>query len=126
MLIWPNVKCEKKNGKWIRKDLATIKRDDFTIVEAMLIEKKDIRLSLEQRGYDKYHLAEYARKLRLMYSEEKKMIEQKLNSEVKLTFSGQLAEAPINLVIKKEMLRRIAKSIYLISCDGYATIKGAQ
>ena len=131
MLIWPNVKCEKeKNGdKWIRKNLNMIKKEDFTIVEAMLIDKSDIRQKLDEEGFSKEYLIEYAKLIRkgaVLNEKEKdpfKNTERSLAKSIKVIYSGQLAEKPINLVIAKSLLKKVAKGIYLISSDGYAAIE---
>ena len=124
MLIWPNVKCIHQENRWIRKDINNLGKDDFTIVEAMLIRKTDIRNALEEENYGKERLLEYARRIRNLYSDKETREEEKLTDNVKILFSGQLAEKPINLVIRKELLKNLAKRIYLIASDGYATIKG--
>ena len=54
----------------------------------------------------------------------KKKIEKELIDGVRIMFSGQLAEKPINLIIRKEKLRSLAKRVYLVSADGFASIKG--
>lgn len=124
MLIWPNVKCTKEGQQWVRKDIKNLNKDDFTIVEAMLIEKAAIRLELQKAGYDRNRLLEYAKRLREMCIGESGKRENNLIENVKIAYSGQLAEKPINVVIRKELLRNLAKGIYLISSDGFATIKG--
>lgn len=127
MLIWPNVKCykpEKQGTQWVRKDLKKIVKEDFTIVEAMLIEKKELRIFLERKGYDRDYLSKYAKYIRDLYSKESDKQDQEITENVKISYSGQLAEKPINLVIRKEVLRDLAKAVYLISADGYASIKG--
>lgn len=124
MLIWPNIKCTRQGNQWIRKDIKNLDMNDFTIIEAMLIRKKDIRNALEKKGYDKKHLIEYARRMRRVCSKEEMRKEEKLTDDVKISFSGQLAEKPINLVIQKRLLKGLAQGIYLISADGYATVKG--
>lgn len=124
MLIWPNVKCIQRGNQWIRIDIKNLEKDDFTIIEAMLVRKTDIRSALEEKGYDRKYLLEYARRIRSLYSNDDARKEEKLTDDVKISFSGQLAEKPINLVIRKEFLKNLAKRIYLIASDGYATIKG--
>jgi len=124
MLIWPNVKCFQQSGQWVRKDIKNLTRDDFTIVEAMLVDKNDLRIMLEHKGYDKNHLIEYAKRFREMHYKSRGKEEKEITENVKITFSGQLAEQPVNLVVRKELLRNIAKGIYLISADGYASLKG--
>lgn len=121
MLIWPNVKCICRDSQWVRKEIGSLRRDDFTIIEAMLIEKSDIRDVLERKGYGKSRLLEYARQLRAGYEADNTVKEKELDDKVKILLSGQLAEKPINLIIRKEMLRDMAKGIYLISADGFAT-----
>ena len=123
MLIWPNVKCICRDSQWVRKEIGSLRRDDFTIIEAMLIEKSDIRDVLERKGYGKSRLLEYARQLRAGYEADNTVKEKELDDKVKILLSGQLAEKPINLIIRKEMLRDMAKGIYLISADGFATIR---
>ncbi len=123
MLIWPNIKCEIRDKTWVRKDIGVLRKEDFTIVEAMLIPKLELRKRIESYGYDKDRLVEYAKRLRQLYESENSQKEEKINDEVKIMYSGRLAEKPINLVIRKEVLKESAKKIYLISQDGYATIK---
>lgn len=122
MLIWPNVKCELTDGKWIRKNPSEIQYSDFTIIEAMLIEKKDLVNEAIKHGCDKVHLIEYAIELREMMeiSNERKDI--KVDDYFKITYTGALNEKPINVVIQKSVLKKIAKATYLISEDGYAEI----
>lgn len=124
MLIWPNIKCVRQGDYWVRKDIRNLEKDDFTIIEAMLVRKADIRDALEKRGFNKKRFIEYARKIRNSCSKEEVKKEEKLADGVKIAFSGQLAEKPINLVIQKRLLKELAQGVYLISSDGYATIKG--
>ena len=124
MLIWPNVKCIRQGDQWIRKDIQNLSKDDFTIVEAMLIKKSDIRMELAKQGYDRGRLIERAKQFRALYGMAVQKQDEPLINNVRISFSGQLAEKPVNLVIRKELLRRLAKGIYLISSDGYAMIRG--
>lgn len=127
MLIWPNVKCTRKNGSWMRKEILDLSRDDFTIVEAMLLKRTDLQTALEQQGYDRKRLADCAvrfrRECRSVPERIDKPFNERLNKDLQLSYSGHLAERPVNLVIRKEFLKKIAKGIYLISSDGYAAIK---
>ena len=68
-------------------------------------------------------MLEYARQLRTGYEADNTVKEKELDDKVKMLLSGQLAEKPINLIIRKEMLCDMAKGIYLISADGFATIR---
>lgn len=124
MLIWPNVKCIKQDKQWIRKDIKKLQKDDFTIVEAFLVPKQGIRMELERRGYDREHLILYAQKMREMCSGKTDMKKETVDDEIEFSYSGQLAEKPVNVVIRKSLLQKLAKGIYLISADGYAVLKG--
>ena len=124
MLVWPNIRCEQVDGIWIRKDLSSIKKSDFTIVEAMLVSRKQLRKQIEDYGFDKDYLVKYAIDMRKKYFKDSGRIEIKLSDGVKIVYSGNLAEKSINLVVSKEKIKKSAKGIYLISEDGYATIKG--
>ncbi len=122
MLIWPNVKCVKENTTWVRKDIKSLKSDDFTIVEAMLIDKDRLRREIEQRGCSKQYLIEYARRLRQQMQNGKEDKSEKVAEGIKIRYSGKIAEKPINAVIQKSVLRSIASATYLIAEDGYAQI----
>ena len=124
MLIWTNVKCIQEKRQWKRIDVKNLKKTDFTIVEAMLISKSDIRRALEKEGFDKGRLVEYAKRLRASYIENEGKHEKKISENAKILLSGQLAEKPVNVVVHKRLLGDLAKRIYLISPDGYASIKG--
>lgn len=124
MLIWPNVKCESKDKMWIRKSIGNLTKDDFTIVEAMLIYKNEIRREMARQGYSKARLIEIAAKIRSEEQGSNGTRREKLTNDIKIVYSGQLAEKPINLVISKNILSNLAEKIYLIAPDGYGTIKG--
>ena len=125
MLIWPNVKCEKKESNlFVRKDIRYLRKNDFTIIEAMLVDKKDIRAYVERNGFNKELLFEYAQRYRKMNEMKNTSESKEIFPGGKLFYSGHLAEKPVNIVINKEALKNLAKNIYLISADGYAKIKG--
>ena len=124
MLIWPNIKCEKsKDNNWIRKDLKYLNNDDFTIVEAMLIEKNVLQNEVEKLGYGKSYLLEYAKRIRALQSNSDSSYTEKVDNNIKIMYSGQLAEKPVNVVIQKKFLKKVANAIYLISEDGFARIQ---
>lgn len=124
MLIWTNVRCVQEKSQWVRIDVKNLKKTDYTIVEAMLIRKSDIRKALEQEGYDKRRLVEYAKRLRASYKGSEDKHEKWISENAKILLSGQLAEKPVNVVVNKRLLGNLARRIYLISPDGYASIKG--
>lgn len=121
ILIWPNVKCEYDgNGTCVRKTLGNLKKSDFTVIEALLINKKSIIRYLNGHGWDKEKLASFAQDIK------QQGLEGKVNSDNKnfyFYYSKAIAEQPINVVIKKEILFNLAQRAYLVSADGMANIK---
>lgn len=123
MLIWPNIKCKKgERQMWVRKEIGQLQTYDFTIVEAMLIEKRKLTHEIEKRGYDTKKLIAYAKKFRAEMNNSRESVSQKIDDEIKIMYSGMLAEKPINAIINKSVLKSIADAIYLIAEDGYAKI----
>ncbi len=123
MLIWPNVKCEKRDDIWVRKDISAIEKDDFTIVEAMMVSKTELRNHIGNLGYEKDLLIEYAKRIRTDYYGIDEQKTQELIDGLKIMYSGSIPERPINLVVSKRILRKLAKKVFLVSQDGYAEIK---
>lgn len=122
MLIWPNLKCKKVGRDWVRKSIASIQEHDFTIVEAVLIEKEKLLMEIQHRGYSANRLMEYARRLRNMVGQSNEQQTEDLDEDIKIVYSGALAEKPINAVVRKSLLLNLAAGVYLISEDGYAKI----
>lgn len=122
LLIWPNIKCELQDGQWVRKNLNVIKMSDFTIVEAMLIEKQRLLIEVEKHGCNKPYLVEYAKRLRQLMNNKAESKFEVIDDDIKIMYSGKIAEKPINAVIQKSLLKSIASATYLISEDGYAQI----
>ncbi len=122
MLIWPNIKCEKKGKQWVRKDIGNLSSFDFTIVEAMLVEKHELLIEVEKRGLNRDYLITYAKKLRNNMKSSNDTFSEEVADDIKIMYSGQLAEKPINAVVRKEVIKKVAKATYLISEDGYAKI----
>ena len=122
MLIWPNVKCELINNQWVRKEIGKLTSYDFTIVEAMLVKKEQILIEIEKRGLDSKYLLNYAKSMRKNLIDSEKTYTKNVDNQIKIMYSGNLAEKPINAVIRKDLIKSIAKATYLISEDGYARI----
>lgn len=122
LLIWTNIKCEFRDGQWVRKNLNGIKLSDFTIVEAMLIEKQKLLIEVEKHGCNKSYLVEYAKRLRQSMNNKDESKSEAIDDDIKIMCSGKIAEKPINVVIKKKLLKSIASATYLISEDGYVKI----
>lgn len=119
MLIWPNVKCNQKNG-WKRKAIRELKADDFTIVEAMLIKKERILDYLKRFGWDKEKILRKAEKLREEKASGKYAIPG--TSDFYFYASDKIAEYPVNIVINKKILRCLAAQSYFISSENCAII----
>lgn len=126
MLIWPNVKCKENKLKnvWERVSLDSLKKDDFTIVEAMLIKKKSILDYLESERWRKDRIISYANQIRTRYendSEDNRLAIHEKNNFY-FYFTKKLAEKPINIVIRKDILRQLADASYFISNEQYVKI----
>lgn len=123
MLIWPNIKCKKQSKEvWTRKELNELRMEDFTIVEAMLIEKAKILEYLKELGYTKEKIKLCAEQIRSAGEVKPNQKYLDKNQESYFYFSPHLAEQPINIVIHKNVLKRLAKANYFISQDYYAKI----
>lgn len=130
MLIWPNVKCVQKgtDKAWVRKDIKHLEKTDFTIVEAMLVKKSSVIEYFAKKDWSISRIVGYADQFRKRCnnaSEKKSEVlsaEPDENDPVKIEYSGMLAEKPINLVLRKNVLKEMASGVYLISADGYAEI----
>jgi len=124
MLIWPNVKCDRIGKQCVMKDLKKLKKSDFTIIEAMLINKKSLLNAVYSQGLDSERLIEYAKRIRKLKRGASETYTEEFDNYIKIMYSGSIAEQPINAVIRKELLKQVATGIYLISEDGYAVVKG--
>lgn len=124
MLIWPNARCEKdkKTGQNIQVDLAKLTSKDFTIVEAILLNKKKLLAYLASLGLTKEVLIDRAKQMREVYRfsgnnyahEDEEGID-----FLHYTYTLRLVEKPINLVIDKKKLVELADLAYFISDRGY-------
>ena len=113
LIIWPNVKCDVKTRQM--KELNQTDKDDFTIIEVALIEKKKIIQFLEEQGFS----------IEKIRNQEKNILEQNLSDRISVGqkdfyffYSEAIAEKPVNLIIKKEKLLELAIAKYLINSDG--------
>lgn len=121
MLIWPNVKCDGEN-EWKRISINELKKNDFTIVEAMLIRKQDILTYLKNNFWDKKRIISLAEKLRDAKNTDGLLPNKK--DDFYFTYTKGLAEKPINIVIRKKVLRKLALADWFISRENYAKIEG--
>lgn len=125
MLIWPNIRDLYDNSlkKWVRKDVSEIMVNDFTIVEAMLVEKKKINAEFERRMLTAERLLAYVRAIRMAADKSRYRDGYRLDDDIKIMLSDKLNEKPINLVVNKKLLYDVADRVYLISQDGFANVK---
>lgn len=125
MLIWPNVRdsFDKKLNKWVRKDVSEIMINDFTIVEAMLVEKKKINEEFTRRMLTADRLLKYVEAIRMASDKSKYTEGYRLDADIKIMLSEKLNERPINLVVNKRLLYNVADRVYLISQEGFANVK---
>ena len=126
MLIWPNIKCKKQknNNAWIRVDMDELQEDDFTIIEAMLIKKQRIIEYLNSFDWHKSRILDYAKRLRRLNDMATNNIKEKIPgiSEFYFYLSKNLAEQPVNIVIRKDRLCELADANYFISLEKYVEI----
>jgi hypothetical protein len=127
MLIWPNVRntYDVNSRKWIRKDVSEFTINDFTIVEAMLIDKKKIEKEFERRMLTYDTLYRSVQRIREAKNKEPYIKGQKIDDDIKIMLSDHLNEKPINLVVSKRLLYKVADRVFLISPDGYANVKSS-
>ena len=106
-LLWPNATTS---------DLAKIKARDFTVVYGLMIKKSNVRQYLERIDINKDYLLKTSQQLRKDGKVGRHHTEHKgINFFV--SDPKKYSERPINLVISKEILRKIASAEYRISPD---------
>ena len=125
MLIWPNIRCQMNQQTRVceRVSLSEIKMSDFTIVEAMLIKKQRILDYLESYDWTKRRMLAYAREMRKECDTSERPKREDINKDCYFYYTSDRAEKPINIVIKKGVLRLMAEANYFISKENYASIK---
>lgn len=127
MLIWPNLKCVRNSSsnEWERISLDSITPNDFTIVEAMLIKKEKILSFLNEYDWSKNRIISYAKKIR-----ESSNLSDKITipetDKFYFFYTTSLAEKPINVVIKKSELQKLAEKCFFISADSYSVINNEE
>ncbi|MBR6574222.1 MAG: hypothetical protein IKK61_04450 [Clostridia bacterium] len=112
LLLWPNARTT---------DLSRISSEDFTRVEGMMISKAKMKRYLEDMGITIPFLQEITRILR----------QRKLTGSQKTAFDGikffvspssAYSENPVNMVISKRVLMRLADAHYTITQEGFSRI----
>jgi hypothetical protein len=122
----------EKIGWFINKDLSTqyyclvwfvecrnklMSVSDITKIEVLIVSKEKLLFEFSSRGLTEDVMLEEARELRQNKVSGKHLIPNS-NAEYYYYYSGQLAEKPVNLVVKKSLYRRICKSNYTVTKEG--------
>lgn len=113
-LIYPNAKhC----------DLASITKDDFTRVKILSIKKKNLLEALAVNGLTREYLEREAARIRAI-SSSATYRENTICPFVRFVRSAsyQYSEAPLNIVVRNDFLRKIADCEVEVSQDGYKII----
>lgn len=137
-ITWPNAKCEYRIGRRREKhcakdkNLRLLQKDNFSVIEGMLIQRGKIMRALENEGWDKNRLTNKAYSIR--ESNEYGLVSagsphfrffhsRGPNSKASSHSGKTYVEEPINLLIDKTSLAKVADGFYLISKDGVGVIK---
>lgn len=112
---------------WLKtknKDISPfeIKKEDISEIESMIVEKHTLRKHLEELGYDKNKLKNINKELRKTKDSRRNLN----NNNIYLVHTKGLSEGPINLVIKKTELSKIALLHMKISDKGVFKVGDSQ
>ncbi|MFT8640261.1 hypothetical protein [Bifidobacterium sp.] len=119
MLLWPNVKRIDNATTTNSMQPSTLSKTDFSIVEGLLISRLRLQRHVEKQGWTCEALKAKAAELR---AEDKHGRVPINSSDMYLFCTPNLAEKPINLVIRRKVLLNLATNAYLIAEDGMADI----
>jgi len=114
VLVWPTA---------THNDLKTIQAEDFTCVECMLIKKNEIIDYLSELGYTSNFIEEIATGLRSQNKYGKHFFKNQNNFYLYFSQPNNYTEQPINIVIRKRLLKQLAFRIYVISKEKLIRIK---
>ncbi|WP_406944168.1 UvrD-helicase domain-containing protein [Halobacillus sp. SY10] len=103
------------NVMWMKtrdgvEDTRSIKFNDITEIEAMIISKRELQKCLETMGYTTDDLIEFDSLFRNSGLRSREM-----SSGVDMIISRQLPEKPVNIKIEKEILSLIADDHYIVT-----------
>ena len=110
LLIWPFAKVD---------DLALLRKDNITHLDALLVSKESVRNFLDDKGLTAAKMQSQIVQLR------RSGIIGRYNTEIQgvyyfVSSRNQYAEGPINIVIKKSYLEEIAEAHYDIYPGGFS------
>lgn len=92
--------------------------EDFIEVEACILSKKKVKEYIQRQGLTDGRLKEISKQMR---KDAKKYWD--ISDECHLSFSQQLEEKPVNLVVKKRVLEELCEGMYLITKEKAELIK---
>ena len=93
--------------------------DDIIDVEVMFVDKVPLVAYLESKGYAAEVLLKRAREMRSVgYYRQDSVLPDQDDNEMWLSYSDDLAEKPVNLVIKKRVLRKFATKHVRVTKSG--------
>lgn len=123
LLIWTNIRCDYDKSKniWVRREIGHLSTKDFSVVEVFLISRAKLINFLYGEGWTKETIRQKSAEIRQKGKGGRINID---NDNMYFFYSDNLAEKPVNLIIKKHKLKKIADRIYLISQAGTAVVKG--
>lgn len=96
---------------WAKKDW-DIKKDDITNLELYLIPRQGICEYLMQQGYDSARLREKAQQIRVNNIDG--AIDKSYDKDYYFFFSKKLVEEPVNVIIRKPVLARLAYERFIL------------
>ena len=110
LLLWPNAKT---------KDLSRIDSGDFTNIEGMMISKRKLKKHLEGIGLSDKLLKAETQRLRACGASE---AQEPFCKGIKFYVSPAYIENPVNLIVNKRILAKVADAHYMISQQGFFRI----
>lgn len=120
-LIYPTARAVLKDDVWVNKNFWEITEEDICTVESIIINRQKLIQELEKLGLFEDVLLGYANDLRKQFSgtHEKHIMNLSFDEVpgIKLVYSGQLIEEPVNLVLSKDYLKSIASGVFGINRD---------
>lgn len=114
VLIWPSA---------THNDLKTIKADDFTDVECLIISKAAIVNYLSESGYTEETISVIVNDLRSQELYGKHALPNQNNFYLYFSEPKNYSEQPINIVIKKDTLMQLAACVYIVSKNNLIRVK---
>lgn len=132
MLIWPKetiynevIKSIDNNVEQlnkIKKILRNIKCDDFVSVECYLIKRDTIKEYLSSNGWNSERILEKSAELRHNKKYKRTFLSETNSFYFYFSEPFNYRETPINIVIKKDVLKKLAHKKYVVKKDSLESI----